>query len=92
MSKKIDFLKKVAELSDLNVKQTENAVKSLIAIIIDEMKKGEKVQLPGFGTFKVAETKERQARNPLTNEQITIKAKRKPKFVPSKSLKEEFSI
>ncbi len=55
------------------------------------MKKKDSVTLVGFGTFKVAQKKARKGRNPQTGEEIKIKAKKVPKFVPGKSLKDAVS-
>ncbi len=52
------------------------------------MKKKDMVTLVGFGTFKVAQRKARKGRNPGTGEEIKIKARKVPKFVPGKALKE----
>ncbi|MBQ9793436.1 MAG: HU family DNA-binding protein, partial [Clostridia bacterium] len=49
---------------------------------------GGKVQVAGFGTFKVKERAERSGRNPRTNQSITIKATKLPSFVPGKCLKD----
>ncbi len=55
------------------------------------MKKKDTVALAGFGTFKVAQRKARKGRNPGTGEEIKIKAKRVPKFVAAKALKDAVS-
>ena len=52
------------------------------------MKKKDTVTLVGFGTFKVAQRKVRKGRNPQTGQEMTIKAKKVPKFVPGKALKD----
>ena len=52
------------------------------------MKKKDTVTLIGFGTFKVAQRKARKGRNPQTGEEIKIKAKKVPRFVPGKALKD----
>ncbi len=55
------------------------------------MKKKDSVTLVGFGTFKVAQRKARKGRNPETGEEIKIKAKKVPKFVAGKRLKDAVS-
>jgi len=52
------------------------------------MRKGDKVNITGFGVFKVADRKAREGRNPRTGETIQIKASKKPRFTPGKLLKE----
>ena len=54
----------------------------------DELKKGEKVQLVGFGTFEVVERKEREGRNPQSGETMKIAASKAPKFKAGKALKD----
>ena len=54
----------------------------------DELVKGEKVQMVGFGTFEVAERAEREGRNPKTKEPMTIPASKSPKFKAGKALKD----
>lgn len=53
--------------------------------------KGEKVALPGFGTFQVSESKERNARNPKTGESMLIAAAKRPRFKPGKGLKDSLA-
>ena len=52
------------------------------------MRRGDKVNITGFGIFKVADRKAREGRNPRTGETIQIKASKKPRFTPGKLLKE----
>ena len=53
-----------------------------------ELKKGEKIQLVGFGTFEVSERAERTGRNPQTGKEMTIAASKAPKFKAGKALKD----
>ena len=62
------------------------AADALIDTIAAALKRGETVQLKGFGTFSVAETKPRTGRNPRTGKLIAIPARRRVRFKPSKSL------
>jgi DNA-binding protein HU-beta len=68
-------------------KEAEAALDSLLSTISQGLKKGEKITLTGFGTFKVSKRKARTGRNPRTGEQIKIKARKVPHFVPGKALK-----
>ena len=61
---------------------------AFIEIITASLRKGEKVNITGFGIFKVADRKAREGRNPRTGETIQIKASKKPRFTPGKLLKE----
>ena len=61
---------------------------AFIDVVSEELKKGEKVQLVGFGTFEVSERAAREGRNPQTGETMEIKASKTPKFKAGKALKD----
>jgi DNA-binding protein HU-beta len=63
-------------------------VDAVFAGIVDAAKKGEEVNLPGFGKFKVKDSPARQGRNPATGERIEIAASRKLGFTPAKQVKD----
>ena len=69
-------------------KEAQAAVDSVFSSITKALKKKDSVTLVGFGTFKVDKRKARKGRNPQTGEEIKIKAKKVPKFVAGKALKE----
>lgn len=69
-------------------KQAQETVDCVFSTITKALKKKEPVTLVGFGTFKVGNRKARIGRNPRTGQEIRIKAKKVPKFVPGKTLKE----
>ncbi len=85
---KADLVAKITKDAGLTKTQATKAVNAFIDSVKDALKNGEKVILVGFGTFKVVERKARQGRNPRTGATITIKAKKSPKFVPGKALKD----
>ena len=64
------------------------AVDCVLFTITKALKKKDTVTLLGFGTFKVAQRNARKGRNPQTGQEMTIKAKKVPKFIPGKSLKD----
>jgi nucleoid DNA-binding protein len=68
-------------------KEAQAAVDCVFSTITKALKKKDAVTLIGFGTFKVGQRKARRGRNPGTGEEIKIKAKKVPKFVPGKALK-----
>lgn len=68
-------------------KEAEAALDSLLGVIAQGLKKGEKITLTGFGSFKVSKRKARTGRNPRTGETIKIKASKVPQFVAGKALK-----
>ena len=69
-------------------KEAQAAVDCVFESITKALKKKDTVTLVGFGTFKVNKRKARKGRNPQTGEEIKIKAKRVPRFVPGKALKD----
>jgi len=68
--------------------QAEEIVDGLFTTIVDTMKKGEDVSIAGFGIFSVKQRAARMARNPKTGEQVSVAAKRVPKFRAAKALKD----
>ena len=78
----------VAEATGLKKKEAEKAVNAVFASLQSALCEGDKVQIAGFGTFKVKERKERTGRNPRTKETITVPASKAPAFVPAKTLKD----
>ena len=85
---KTELVAAMAEKAGLSKKDSEKALKAFIDVVAEELKKGEKIQLVGFGTFEVAERAAREGRNPLTGEKMTIKASKAPKFKAGKALKD----
>ncbi len=63
---KTELVAAVAEQADISKKDAEKALKAFVDVVTEEMKKGEKVQLVGFGTFEVSERAAREGRNPQT--------------------------
>lgn len=78
----------IAEQTELSKKDAEKALKAFTEVVAAELKKGEKIQLVGFGTFEVSERAAREGRNPQTGETMSIKASKTPKFKPGKALKD----
>ena len=78
----------MAKKADLTQKDAEKALKAFTEVVADELKKGEKIQLVGFGTFEVGERAAREGRNPQTGETMTIAACKAPKFKAGKALKD----
>ena len=85
---KTELVAAMAEQTQLSKKDAEAALKAFIDVVSEEMKKGEKVQLVGFGTFEVSERAAREGRNPATGESMVIKASKAPKFKAGKALKD----
>ena len=85
---KAELTESVASKVDLPRATAERAVNTLFDDIVAALKRGDKVNISGFGTFAVSERKARTGRNPKTGETIEIAASRAPKFKPGKTLKD----
>jgi DNA-binding protein HU-beta len=85
---KTELIAAVAEKSGLTRKNAERAVNAAFDTITAELKKGEKVQISGFGVFEVKAREARVGRNPRTKEAIQIPASKAPAFKASKALKD----
>ena len=72
-------------------KDAEAALKAFTDVVAEELKKGEKIQLVGFGTFEVAERAARTGRNPQTGAEMKIAASKAPKFKAGKALKDSIN-
>ncbi len=84
---KAELIEEVANQTGLAKRTSGKAVNAVVSAMSDCLAKGEKVTLVGFGTFGVRQRKARTGRNPQTGESINIPAKKVPKFVPGKNLK-----
>lgn len=85
---KAELIANVAGSAGLSKKDAEKAINAFIENIEAALKKGDKVQLVGFGTFEVRERAARKGRNPQTNQEITIPASKVPAFKVGKALKD----
>ncbi len=86
--KKIDFIKAIAADAGLSQDAVSKMLTSAIDIITSELKKGEEVNITGFGAFKVSQRAARNGVNPRTKEAIKIPAMNSPVFRAGKTLKE----
>ena len=85
---KTELVSAMAEKTGLSKKDAEAAFKAFTDVVAEELKKGEKIQLVGFGTFEVSERAARTGRNPQTGAEMTIPASKSPKFKAGKALKD----
>ncbi|CCZ55748.1 histone family protein DNA-binding protein [Clostridium sp. CAG:1219] len=85
---KAELIAKIAEESKLTKKAAETALDAFMTTVEGALKKGEKVQLVGFGTFEVRQRAARKGRNPQTKAEIKIPASKAPVFKAGKALKE----
>jgi integration host factor subunit beta len=85
---KADLVEDVARAAELTKKDAERLVEIVFESIIETLNNGEKIELRGFGSFRVRERGARRGRNPKTGDPVNIPAKRVPYFKPGKELKE----
>ena len=83
---KTELVAAIADEAGLSKKDAEKALKAFTDVVTEELKKGEKVQLVGFGTFEVSERAAREGRNPQTGAAMKIAASKAPKFKAGKAL------
>ena len=88
---KNELVASLAEKTGLKKTEVEKVLKAFTETVTDELKKGEKIQLVGFGTFEVAERPAREGRNPRTGETMKIAASKTPKFKAGKALKDSMN-
>lgn len=88
MSGKAEIVDRIAELTGMPKTRVALCYETLFDLIGEDLARGEKVNVPGFGTFQLSELKERTGRNPATGDPITIRASKTVRFKPSKNLKD----
>ena len=85
---KTELVAAMAAKTGLSKKDSEAALKAFLDTVVDEMKKGEKVQLIGFGTFEAVKKAERNGVNPRTGEKRVTPAHKAPKLKFGKAVKD----
>ena len=85
---KTELVAAMAERAEISKKDAEAALKAFTDVVAEELKKCEKIQLVGFGTFEVSERAARTGRNPQTGAEMEIPASKAPKFKAGKALKD----
>ena len=85
---KAELIAAIAAKTGATKKSAEEAVNAFVDVVTDTLKKGDKVQLVGFGSFEVIKRAARKGRNPQTKEEIKIPASKAPKFKAGKALKD----
>ena len=85
---KTELIAVVAEKAELSKTDAEKAIKAFTDAVSEELVKGGKIQLVGFGTFEVRSRSARQGRDPRTNSPITIPASKVPAFKAGKAFKD----
>ena len=85
---KSELVAAMAAKSELSKKDAEKALKAFTEVVSEKLKKGEKIQLVGFGTFETTKRAARKGKNPQTGKAIKIVACTAPKFKAGKGLKD----
>ena len=85
---KTELIAAISTKAGLTKKDAEKVLKAFTDTVTEELKKGEKVQIVGFGTFEVSERAARDGRNPSTGEPMSIAASKAPRFKAGKALKD----
>lgn len=85
---KADLIEEVSAVSSLSKKTSEVVVNTFFESIVDSLQRQKKVELRGFGSFKLRRRRARTGRNPKTGERVDVPAKVVPYFKPGKDLRE----
>jgi integration host factor subunit beta len=85
---KADLVEEVVRVTNVSKKHAEIIVNTVFSSIIDALRGEDKIELRGFGSFRVRRRRPRQGRNPKTGDQVAVPEKRIPYFKPGKELKD----
>lgn len=85
---KADLIEEVSAISRLSKKSSEVVVNTFFESIVDSLRRQEKIELRGFGSFKLRHRRARVGRNPKTGARVDVPAKVVPYFKPGKDLRE----
>jgi integration host factor subunit beta len=85
---KAELVDEVARVVQLTKKQAETIVNIVFDSIVESLRSGQKIELRGFGSFRLRNRKSRTGRNPKTGEKVDVPSKKIPYFKPGKELKE----
>ena len=88
---KTELVAAIASKANISKKDAEASVKAFTEVVAEELKKGEKIQLVGFGTFEVSKRAARTGRNPQTGAEMKIPASKAPKLKAGKALKDSIN-
>src|SRR6188508_1126471 len=85
---KAELVEEVSRVSDLTKKHSEVIVDTVFRSIVAALQRGEKIELRGFGSFRLRQREPRKGRNPKTSDKVDVPPKKVPYFKPGKELKE----
>jgi integration host factor subunit beta len=85
---KADLVEEVVKAADVSKKHAETIVNTVFSSIVAALRREDKIELRGFGSFRVRRRRSRQGRNPKTGDRVEVPEKRIPYFKPGKELKD----
>ena len=85
---KADLVEEVVKISRVSKKHAEIIVNTVFGSIVEALQRDDKIELRGFGSFRVRHRRSRQGRNPKTGDRVEVPEKRIPYFKPGKELKD----
>lgn len=85
---KADLVEEVIRVADLSKKDAESVVNTVFEQIMEALKSDDKIELRGFGSFRVRRRRSRLGRNPKTGDRVDVPSKRIPYFKPGKELRD----
>src|SRR6202451_1958053 len=85
---KADLVEEVTKLGDLTRRESETIVETICDSVIGALRSGDKIEIRGFGSFRIRQRKPRIGRNPKTGTKVEVPAKKVPYFKPSKELRD----
>lgn len=88
---KAALVEEVARVTDLTKKDAEVIVETMFQCITEALRRGEKIELRGFGSFRLRRREPRKGRNPKTGDRVDVPPKQVPYFKPGKDLKERIN-
>ncbi|MBA2355151.1 MAG: integration host factor subunit beta [Acidobacteria bacterium] len=89
---KADLVEEVSRVSDLSKKDAEVIVETVFSSVIRALHGGDKVELRGFGSFRLRRREPRKGRNPKTGDRVDVPPKHVPYFKPGKELKDLINV
>jgi integration host factor subunit beta len=85
---KIDLVKKVSAAADLTQEEAGIVMETILNIMVRTLRAGEKIEVRGFGSWRIRQRRSRIARNPKTGARVEVPAKNIPYFTPSQALRD----
>ena len=85
---KADLIEEVSRVVEMTRKESEVIVEAIFDSIVRSLRGGDKIEIRGFGSFRIRQRNPRIGRNPKTGERVEVPAKRVPYFKPSKELRD----